>query len=166
MKTPAAPEGPDSEVLERLKAYTALDNPIRLRAFRLLHDSPGVPFNKIAKHIRIESGLLAYHLGRLKAHGVGPVAYAREGRQGTSHRPGPAPMYRRGCWSFSFGSPLPRANAVARRPSRDSAPRSRIRETLFDASVLGRSMHKGFVRTLEWAGGPWAPSAILSRCST
>ncbi|TMA04347.1 MAG: helix-turn-helix transcriptional regulator [Methanobacteriota archaeon] len=86
MKTPAAPEGPDSEVIERLKAYTALDNPIRLRAFRLIHDSPGVPFNEIAKHIRIESGLLAYHLGVLKAAGVVEVAYAREGRQVTSYR--------------------------------------------------------------------------------
>ena len=86
MKTPAAPEGPDSEVIERLKAYTALDNPIRLRAFRLIHDSPGVPFNEIARHIRIESGLLAYHLGVLKAAGVVEVAYAREGRQVTSYR--------------------------------------------------------------------------------
>src|SRR5207249_10770494 len=88
MKTPAAPEGPDSEVIERLKAYTALDNPIRLRAFRLIHDTPGVPFNEIAKHIRIESGLLAYHLGVLKANGVVDVANARVGRQVTSYRLG------------------------------------------------------------------------------
>src|SRR5207247_697190 len=82
------PEGADSEVIERLKAYTALDNPIRLRAFRLIHDSPGVPFHEIAKHIRIESGLLAYHLGVLAAAGVVDVASARQGRPVTSYRLG------------------------------------------------------------------------------
>src|SRR5436309_14235286 len=88
MKTLAVPEGPDSEVIERLKAYTALDNPIRLRAIRLIHDTPGVPINEIAKHIHLESGLLAYHLGVLKAAGVVDVAYARDGRQVTSYRLG------------------------------------------------------------------------------
>ncbi len=63
MRKPADPEGTDPEVLERLRAYTALDSPIRLRAFRLIHESPGVPFNEIAKRIRLDSGLLAYHMG-------------------------------------------------------------------------------------------------------
>src|SRR5712664_2205409 len=42
----------DTEIIEpaliaTLLAYTALDNPIRLRAFRLIHDSPGLPFHEI-----------------------------------------------------------------------------------------------------------------------
>ncbi|SRR5712691_7262036 len=88
MKKLAEPEDTDSEVIDRLRAYTALDNPIRLRAFRLIHDSPGVPFNEIAKHVRIESGLLAYHMGVLKAAGVVDVVYERAGRQVTSYRLG------------------------------------------------------------------------------
>ena len=81
-------EETDPEVIDRLRAYTALDNPIRLRAFRLIHESPGVPFNQIARRIRIESGLLAYHMGVLKAAGVVDVTYEREGRQVTSYRLG------------------------------------------------------------------------------
>src|SRR2546425_3175937 len=86
MKKLADREEMDPEVLDRLKAYTALDNPIRLRAFRLIHESPGVPFNEIARRIRIESGLLAYHMGVLKAAGVVDVTYERDGRQVTSYR--------------------------------------------------------------------------------
>jgi len=88
MKKPADPEGTDPEVLERLRAYTALDNPIRLRAFRLIHESPGVPFNEIAKRIRLDSGLLAYHMGVLKAAGIVDVTYERDGRQVTAYRLG------------------------------------------------------------------------------
>src|SRR2546425_3959892 len=88
MKKLADREDTDPEVIARLRAYTALDNPIRLRAFRLIHESPGVPFNHIARRIRIESGLLAYHMGVLKAAGVVDVTYDREGRQVTSYRLG------------------------------------------------------------------------------
>lgn len=88
MKKLAEVDDTDSGVTSRLRAYTALDNPIRLRAFRLIHDSPGVPFHEIAKHIRIESGLLAYHVGVLKAAGVVDVTYQRDGRQVTSYRLG------------------------------------------------------------------------------
>ncbi|HWM52136.1 MAG TPA: winged helix-turn-helix domain-containing protein [Thermoplasmata archaeon] len=88
MKKLADREDTDPEVIARLRAYTALDNPIRLRAFRLIHESPGVPFSHIARRIRIESGLLAYHMGVLKAAGVVDVTYERDGRQVTSYRLG------------------------------------------------------------------------------
>src|SRR5438128_12572506 len=88
MKKLADREEMDLEVLDRLKAYTALDNPIRLRAFRLIHESPGVPFNEIAKRIRLDSGLLAYHMGGLKAAGIVEVTYERDGRQVTAYRLG------------------------------------------------------------------------------
>ncbi len=86
MKKVEGPDGVDRRVLDQLRAYTALDNPIRLKAFRLIHDSPGVPFNEIAKYIRVDSGLLAYHMGVLKAAEIVDVTYGREGRQITSYR--------------------------------------------------------------------------------
>ena len=86
MKKLADQEDTDPEVIDHLRAYTALDNPIRLRAFRLIHESPRVPFNEIARRIRIESGLLAYHMGVLKAARVVDVTYERDGRQVTSYR--------------------------------------------------------------------------------
>src|SRR3989442_3501524 len=86
MKKLADQEDTDPEVIDHLRAYTALDNPIRLRAFRLIHESPRVPFNEIARRIRIESGLLAYHMGVLKAAGVVDVTYERDARQVTSYR--------------------------------------------------------------------------------
>ncbi len=54
MKKLSQTEDTDPRILDRLRAYTALDNPIRLRAFRLIHDSPGLPFHEIAKAVRIE----------------------------------------------------------------------------------------------------------------
>src|SRR2546426_2636233 len=48
MKKLSETEDIDPRILDRLRAYTALDNPIRLRAFRLIHDSPGLPFHEIA----------------------------------------------------------------------------------------------------------------------
>ena len=89
MKKLADRQDTDPEVIDRLRAYTALDNPIRLRAFRVIHESPGVPFNQVARRIRIESGLLAYHMGVLRAAGVVDVTYERDGRQVTSYRLGP-----------------------------------------------------------------------------
>lgn len=88
MKKASETEDTDPRILDRLRAYTALDNPIRLRAFRLIHDSPGLPFHEIAKAVRVESGLLAYHVGVLKAAGLVDVAYGRDGRQVTSYRLG------------------------------------------------------------------------------
>src|SRR5713101_2755003 len=108
MKKLPDPEDTDYTVIDRLRVYTALNNPIRLRAFRLIHDSPGVPFSEIAKQVRIESGLLAYHMGVLKAAGVVAVAYERDGRQVTAYRLGA-----RGDELFSelFGNPSSRSSS-------------------------------------------------------
>jgi DNA-binding transcriptional ArsR family regulator len=108
MKKPSETEDTDPRILDRLRAYTALDNPIRLRAFRLIHDSPGLPFHEIAKAVRIESGLLAYHMGVLKAAALVDVAYERDGRQVTSYRLGA-----RGDELFSelFGNPSNRSSS-------------------------------------------------------
>ncbi len=89
MKKVGGPDGVDRRVLDQLRSYTALDNPIRLKAFRLIHDSPGVPFNEIAKYVRVDSGLLAYHMGVLKTAEIVDVTYGRQGRQVTSYRLSP-----------------------------------------------------------------------------
>jgi len=88
VKKASEAEDTDPSILDRLRAYTALDNPLRLRAFRLIHDTPGLPFHEIAKSLRVESGLLAYHMGVLKAAGIVDVAYERDGRQMTSYQLG------------------------------------------------------------------------------
>jgi DNA-binding transcriptional ArsR family regulator len=108
MKKSAETEETDPRILDRLRAYTALDNPIRLRAFRLIHDSPGLPFHEIAKAVQLESGLLAYHVGVLKAAGLVDVAYDRDGRWVTSYR-----LAARGeeLHSELFGGPSSRASS-------------------------------------------------------
>ena len=67
------------EVARELRAYGALDNRLRLRAYRTIHDHPEVPFNELARRLGIASGLAAYHLGVLKAAGLVDVVYARRG---------------------------------------------------------------------------------------
>ena len=67
------------EVARQLRAYGALDNRLRLRAYRTIHDVPEVPFNELARRLGIASGLAAYHLGVLKAAGLVDVVYARRG---------------------------------------------------------------------------------------
>ncbi len=76
----------DLELLEDLRAYTALDNPVRLRAFRLIHQRPGRSFNDIAKELRVETGLAAYHVAVLKAAGLIEVTYHRSGRETSAYR--------------------------------------------------------------------------------
>lgn len=83
MKEPGAD---DADLLNQLRAYTALDNPVRLRAFRLLHASPGMSFNEIAKELGRDTGLLAYHIGVLKAARLVDVTYVRQGRETTEYR--------------------------------------------------------------------------------
>jgi len=72
--------------LDQLRAYTALDNPIRLRAYMLIHDAPGIPFREILKNLGVESGLLAYHVAVLKAANVIQVDYQRSVRETTAYR--------------------------------------------------------------------------------
>lgn len=76
----------DLELLEDLRAYTALDNPVRLSAFRLIHERPGRSFNDIAKELDVDSGLAAYHIAVLKAAGLVEVTYHRSGRATSAYR--------------------------------------------------------------------------------
>ncbi len=67
------------ELARKLRAYGALDSPARLHAYRIIHDSPDVPFSELVRELDVASGLAAYHLGVLKAAGLVEVRYARSG---------------------------------------------------------------------------------------
>ncbi len=74
------------EIMDQLRAYTALDHPVRLRAFTLIHGVPGRSFNEIAKELGVETGLAAYHIGVLKAAGLIEMTYIRNGRETSAYR--------------------------------------------------------------------------------
>lgn len=76
----------EDEILEDLRSLTALDNSVRLRAFRLIHQKPGRSFNDIAKQLRVDTGLAAYHVAVLKAAGLIEVTYHRSGRETSAYR--------------------------------------------------------------------------------
>ncbi len=67
------------ELGRQLRAYGALDNALRLRAYRMIHDAPGVSFNEIVRKLDVASGLAAYHVGVLKSAGLVNVRYVRSG---------------------------------------------------------------------------------------
>jgi len=69
-----------------LRAYTALDNPIRLKAYLLIRESGDIPFHTMAKRLGVESGLLAYHLGVLKVADLVEMRYERSGREVSKYR--------------------------------------------------------------------------------
>ena len=69
-----------------MRAYTALDNPIRLKAYLLIRASGDIPFHALAKRLGVESGLLAYHLGVLKVADLVEMRYERAGREISRYR--------------------------------------------------------------------------------
>jgi len=68
-------------VRRRLRAYRALGNGTRLNAFLEISRQPGVSFNDLSRIIKVERGLLAYHLAVLKAAGIVKVSYERRSKQ-------------------------------------------------------------------------------------
>ena len=71
---------------EKLRVYTALGNRLRLSAFFVIAKNPGLSFNQIRKKLKVEKGLLAYHLAVLKAGGLVSFTYARKGRETSSYQ--------------------------------------------------------------------------------
>ncbi len=67
------------DLARELRAYGALDNPARLHAYRIIHDSPDASFSELVRELDVASGLAAYHLGVLKAAGLVEVRYVRSG---------------------------------------------------------------------------------------
>jgi predicted transcriptional regulator len=76
----------DEEVADALRAYRALDSPVRLRAFTVIRKDPGISFNALAKELGLASGLAAYHVGVLKAAQVVAVNYGRAGKETSRYR--------------------------------------------------------------------------------
>lgn len=72
------------ELRTKLRVYRALDNAYRLEAFITILKDPGVSFNEIARRIKVERGLLGYHLGVLKSAGLVTLALERRSKK-TSH---------------------------------------------------------------------------------
>ena len=68
------------EALQRLMLYGALQNPLRLEAFLLISENPGMAFNDIAKRFKEDKALVAYHLGVLKTAGLVSFTYERKGK--------------------------------------------------------------------------------------
>ncbi len=60
---------------QKIMYYKALGNKIRLQAFHIISKQQPISFNDI------ERGLLAYHLGVLKAAGLITVEYKRSGKE-------------------------------------------------------------------------------------
>ncbi len=78
--------GPElREAYEKLRVYGVLNNPVRLKAFFLIFNSPGIKFNEIAKKIKVRKSLVAYHLGLLKAAGLATFKYERSGKATSSY---------------------------------------------------------------------------------
>ncbi len=69
------------EAERKLMLYGALQKPIRLDAFLLISENPGIAFNEIAKRFKErDKALVAYHLGVLKVVGLVSFTYDRKGK--------------------------------------------------------------------------------------
>ena len=69
------------EAHRKLRVYRALDNKVRLKALKAISEEPGMSFNSISRKANVERGLLAYHLGVLKAAGLVDVRYRRTSKK-------------------------------------------------------------------------------------
>ncbi len=65
----------------RLIAYKAFAHPIRWRAYRLIRARPNQSFNEVARRLKVETGLAAYHLMVLKATKLVDFRYKRESKK-------------------------------------------------------------------------------------
>ncbi len=74
------------EDAEQLRVLTALDHPLRLHAYQLLHDDPDLSFNTIARRIGAKTGLAAYHLAVLHAARLVRFRYVRRSRETSLYR--------------------------------------------------------------------------------
>ena len=76
----------DVKVRQRLKVYRAIDNDHRLDVLTRLRDEPDIAFNDLAKKLRIDRGLLAYHVGVLKDVGLIECEYERRSKKSSKYR--------------------------------------------------------------------------------
>ena len=72
------------QAYQKLRAYTALDHRIRIRAIFLIADNPGIGFNELVKRTKVPTGKLAYHLALLGSGDLVSMKHERKGKV-TSH---------------------------------------------------------------------------------
>ena len=75
-----------SQDAKQLVVLTALDHPLRLKAYRAIRESPGLSFIAIARRLGAKTGLAAYHLAVLKASGLVDFRYVRRSKETSSYR--------------------------------------------------------------------------------
>ena len=76
---------PAPEVAQQLRAYGALDNPFRLRAYRMIHDTPGVSFNDHPRKHGAASAQAALHHAAHNQAALDEVRYGRSGMAVSSY---------------------------------------------------------------------------------
>jgi len=81
-----AVEGIHEGLREKLRLYAALDSDLRLKAFFEIDRKPDISFNELSRKLKIERGLLGYHLGVLKAAGLVNVDYERRSKETSKYR--------------------------------------------------------------------------------
>lgn len=74
------------EARRKLRVYRALDNKVRLKALKAISEKPGMSFNSVSREANVERGLLAYHLGVLKAAGLVDVRYRRTSKKTSEYK--------------------------------------------------------------------------------
>lgn len=62
------------------------DNELQLKAFLIVGENPGISFNELARKLKVEKGLLAYHLGVLKSANLLSMNPQREGKKLSHYR--------------------------------------------------------------------------------
>jgi DNA-binding MarR family transcriptional regulator len=65
---------------EKLVSYTALDHPIRWRAYDIVRREPNISFNGLARRLKVDTGLAAYHVAVLKAAKLIDVRHVRQSK--------------------------------------------------------------------------------------
>jgi len=69
------------EVRRKLRTYRALDHDLRLKAYVAINEQPRLSFNELSRKLKIARGLMAYHLGVLKAANLINVNYVRRSKE-------------------------------------------------------------------------------------
>lgn len=136
----------DPAVIGQLRDYRALDHPVRLGAVEIIRKRPGVSFNALAKDLDVESGLLAFHVGVLKAADLVDVEYGREGKNLSAYTLSP-----RG--EKAYSSLLSAVNAArnqnARPASRPRPLEPRRKLSLFSRATSGSVHVRAYARAAK-----------------
>ena len=76
----------DVKTRQKLKVYRAIDNDSRLNVLIKLCDEPDIAFNELSRKVKIDKGLLAYHVGVLKDVGLIQSRYERRSKKTSKYR--------------------------------------------------------------------------------